>query len=112
MRPQRFGRLVANRPRRDRIAQVLFGLVALAIDRRALLVSALAYVLFALSEIFEQFGAVELNVALTALVIGSSLLLLSAFWHQSRRTVVGMLPGGLRGHLPHLDRVVSPAPAA
>jgi len=91
---------------------VVIALAALAIDRRALLVSALAYVLFALSEIFEQFGAVELNVALTALVIGSSLLLLSAFWHQSRRTVVGMLPGGLRGHLPHLDRVVSPAPAA
>ena len=91
---------------------VVIALAALAIDRRALLVSALAYVLFALSEIFEQFGAVELNVALTALVIGSSLLLLSAFWHQSRRMVVGKLPGGLRGHLPHLDRVVSPAPAA
>ena len=91
---------------------VAIALAALAIDRRALLVSALAYVLFALSEIFEQFGAVELNVALTALIIGSSLLLLSAFWHQSRRMVVGKLPGGLRGHLPHLDRVVSPAPAA
>ena len=63
-------------------------LTALAIDRRALLVSALAYVLFALNELFEQFGAVELNVALTALVIGSALLLLSAFWHQARRVVV------------------------
>ena len=45
---------------------VLFGLTALAIDRRALLVSALAYVLYALTELFKQFGAVELNVALTA----------------------------------------------
>ncbi len=58
---------------------VLFGLTALAVDRRALLVSALAYVLYALTELFKQFGAVELNVALTALVIGSALLLLSAF---------------------------------
>ena len=46
---------------------ILFGLTALAVDRRALLVSALAYVLYALTELFKQFGAVELNVALTAL---------------------------------------------
>ena len=35
-------------------------------------------------QLFKQFGAVELNIALTALVIGSALLLLSAFWHQAR----------------------------
>ena len=34
-----------------------------AVDRRALLVSALAYVLFALQALFREFGAVELNVA-------------------------------------------------
>jgi len=79
---------------------VLFGLTALAIDRRALLVSALAYVLFALNELFKQFGAIELNVALTALIIGSSLLLLSAFWHQAREAVVKPLPESLRAKLP------------
>ena len=67
---------------------VVLGITALAIDRRALLVSALAYVLYALTELFKQFGAVELNVALTALVIGSALLMLSAFWHQARAAVV------------------------
>ncbi|UUR08005.1 hypothetical protein [Sphingomonas glaciei] len=86
---------------------VVLGIAALAIDRRALLVSALAYVLFALNELFRQFGAVSLNIALTALVIGSALLLLSAFWHQARAAVVSRLPGGLRGHLPSL----SPQPA-
>ena len=84
----------------------LFGLTALAIDRRALLVSALAYVLFALTELFKQFGAVELNVALTALVIGSALLLLSAYWHQARRLVVTRLPSNLQERLPNLDRPV------
>lgn len=79
---------------------ILFGLTALAVDRRALLVSALAYVLFALNELFKQFGAIELNVALTALVIGSSLLLLSAFWHQARQAVVKPLPDSLRAKLP------------
>ena len=83
---------------------VLFGLTALAIDRRALLVSALAYVLYALTELFKQFGAVELNVALTALVIGSALLLLSAYWHQARRMVVMRLPANLQARLPNLDR--------
>ncbi len=83
---------------------VLFGLTALAIDRRALLVSALAYVLYALTELFKQFGAVELNVALTALVIGSALLLLSAYWHQARRLIVTRLPSNLQARLPQLDR--------
>ena len=90
---------------------VALGITALAIDRRALLVSALAYVLYALSSLFRQFGAVELNFALTALVIGSALLLLSAFWHQARRQVVGPLPASLRRYLPTLDRA-TPLPAA
>ena len=83
---------------------VLFGLTALAVDRRALLVSALAYVLYALTELFKRFGAVELNIALTALVIGSALLLLSAYWHQARRLVVKQLPANLQARLPNLDR--------
>ncbi len=91
---------------------VVLGITALAIDRRALLVSALAYVLYALSELFKQVGAVELNIALTALVIGSALLLLSAFWHQARSLVVGQLPEALRAKLPLTSRTATPQPAA
>jgi MFS family permease len=91
---------------------VLFGLIALAIDRRALLVSALAYVLFALTQLFQTFGAVELNVALTAFVIGSALLLLSAFWQNARSAVVGLLPDNLANQLPATVRPVSPLPAS
>ena len=83
---------------------VVLGVTALAIDRRALLVSALAYVLFALQAMFREFGAVELNVALTALVIGSALLLLSAFWHQARSAIVRPLPESLRDRLPIVNR--------
>ncbi|HVR92068.1 MAG TPA: hypothetical protein VHG29_13385 [Novosphingobium sp.] len=79
---------------------VLMGLVALAIDRRALLVSALAYVLAAMTWLFREFGMVELNVAITGLVIGSALLCLSAFWSPIRRAVVGQLPGNVRERLP------------
>jgi hypothetical protein len=91
---------------------VVMGVTALAIDRRALLVSALAYVLFALNQLFERFGAVELNVALTALVIGSALLMLSAFWHQARALVVRPLRESLRARLPLIDRTSIPQPAA
>lgn len=79
---------------------VLMGLVALAIDRRALLVSALAYVLAALTYLFREFGMVELNVALTALVIGSALLCLSAFWSPIRSRLVEQLPGSMRAMVP------------
>ena len=92
---------------------VVMGVTALAIDRRALLVSALAYVLWALSDLFERFGAVELNMALTALVIGSALLMLSAFWHQARAAVVRPLPVSLKERLPLVDRSApTPQPAA
>jgi hypothetical protein len=62
--------------------------------------------------LFKKFGAVELNVALTALVIGSALLLLSAFWHQARGAIVRPLPENLRDKLPILDRAVITQPAA
>ena len=91
---------------------IALGLTALAVDRRALLVSALAYVLWALADLFKRFGAVELNIALTALVIGSALLLLSAFWHQARGAIVRPLPTGLRDRLPILDRAMITQQAA
>ncbi len=84
---------------------VVFGFVALAIDRRALLVSSLAYVLYAMYALFQQAGAVELSAAFTALVIGSALLTLSAFWHPMRRLVVGTL-GDIGDRLPPVNQVL------
>lgn len=76
-----------------------FAMLALAVDRRALLVSSLVYVLWAMYSLFQSTGAVELSAALTGLVIGSALLTLSAFWQPMRRGVVGLL-GGLADNLP------------
>ncbi|SNS07306.1 hypothetical protein SAMN06295912_101167 [Sphingomonas laterariae] len=90
---------------------VAMGLVAIAVDRRALLVSALAYVLYALSTLFREFGAVSLNIALTALVIGSALLLLSAFWSAVRNSVLEVVPPTLRQRLPHGNRPADTASA-
>ena len=74
--------------------------VALAVDRRALLVSALAYVLYAMTALFRVAGSSSASFAFTALVIGSALLLLSAFWRSSRKIVVGLLLASVRTRLP------------
>jgi hypothetical protein len=82
---------------------LLFALVALAVDRRALLVSALAYVLVALGRLLEAYGVVETSIALTALVIGSALLALSAFWGRIRAMVLGLFPSNLVDRLPKVQ---------
>ncbi len=75
-------------------------LVALAIDRRALLVSGLSYALYAMSALLRAAGSFSTSLALTGLVIGSALLLLSAYWRPARRIVVGALPASVRARLP------------
>jgi hypothetical protein len=84
------------------ILYVAMGIVALVIDRRALMVSALLYVLAAIGTLLGEFGAAGINVALTALIIGSALLMLSAFWHASRAGVVKRLSEDLQRRLPPL----------
>ncbi|CUW38303.1 conserved protein of unknown function [Magnetospirillum sp. XM-1] len=79
---------------------LVLAVVALAVDRRALLVSALAYVLYAATTLFEAAGSSAEAFALTALVVGSLLLSLSAFWHHVRRMVLALLPATLRQRLP------------
>jgi hypothetical protein len=84
---------------------IVFAAVALAVDRRALLVSSLIYVLWAMYTLFNQSATVELSASLTALVIGSALLTLSAFWQPMRRIVVGTL-GGIGTRLPPTQQIV------
>jgi hypothetical protein len=69
----------------------VFAGVALAVDRRALLVSGLAYVIAATGTLVRGTGAADLGWVVTALAIGSALLSLSAFWQPMRRAVVARL---------------------
>ncbi len=78
----------------------ILALAALTIDRRAMLVSALFYVLYAIGALIKAAGALNLGLALTALVVGSALLLLSAFWHAARQVVMRWLPEGVRARVP------------
>jgi len=78
------------------------GLVSLWIDRRALMVSALGYVLYAFGALLQNSGLVSLGFALTALVGGCALLLLSAFWPRSRAATLPWLPATWRRYVPAL----------
>jgi hypothetical protein len=79
---------------------VFIAIIALIVDRRALMVSALSYVLFAVFALLQQFGMVDLNVAIAILVIGSGLLLLSAFWNKMRGLLLPLVPAQWRDRLP------------
>lgn len=79
---------------------VVIALISLVIDRRALMVSSLACVLYAFSSLLTQFGMVSLSFAVTALVIGLAWPLLSAFWQGARSRVLALLPTGLQHRLP------------
>ncbi len=74
--------------------------VAVAIDRRALLVSALFYVIFAIQSLVASGASVGLSGALTALVIGGFLVMLSAAWRPIRARVLALLPARLTLRLP------------
>ncbi|MCE2570863.1 hypothetical protein [Motilimonas eburnea] len=85
------------------IAVYLFiGFVSLAIDRRALMVSALGYVIYALSNLLSNQGGISTGFATTALLIGAGLLLLSAFWAPCRHMALLMFPRAWCDKLPPL----------
>ena len=84
------------------ILYLVIALISLSIDRRALMVSALAYVLFVFSTLLEQHGVVGLGFAFTAFIIGFGLLLLSAFWHSCRKAVLRFYPSYFQERLPAL----------
>lgn len=79
---------------------IVLGVIALIVDRRAILVSGLAYVLAASIYLASQFGTGGIAFAFAIVIIGSSLLMLSAFWQAMRRAVRPLLPGDLRERMP------------
>lgn len=98
----------AEAPARQGLALAALGLylalalLSLAIDRRALLVSALGYVLYALRDLLVVRSGHEAPWAAPALLLGLALLGLSAWWPHARQRVVGRLPARWQQRLPPL----------
>ncbi len=74
--------------------------VAVLIDRRAMLVSGLAYAGVAFSTLIRQAGPSDLTTPITILALGAFVLLLSAGWRPLRAGILGTVPSPLRRRLP------------
>lgn len=77
--------------------------ISLVVDRRAFMVSALIYVLYALNELLESAGMQDQGFAFAGLLISGSLLMLSGFWRKSRSVVLRMVPELVRRRVPGAD---------
>jgi hypothetical protein len=77
-----------------------FGIVSVIIDRRALLVSGLAYAGLALGTLVRETTFANITVPATLLALGFFILLLSAGWRPLRNAILHLLPAALALHLP------------
>ena len=75
-------------------------LISLLIDRRALMVSSLAYVLYAMNALFDSFGTLGQQLGLTGLIVGCSMVLLTAYWDRARTSLLKPLPDSVSNYLP------------
>jgi hypothetical protein len=78
--------------------------LALVIDRRALLVSSLTYFGYAAYEMVKLAGLKEQGTAFATLIVGATVLLLSVGWPMLRRLIVGNLGGPLQAIVPPVKR--------
>lgn len=75
---------------------IFIAILSLLIDRRALMVSALGYVIYVFSSLINNIGSVSAGFGITSLIIGSALLILSAYWHKCRSFVLEFAPASVK----------------
>ena len=80
------------------LAFAAFCMLALAVDRRSLLMSSLAFVVPATARLTGLSGAGAMLVAVMA--VGAVLLALSSFWTRLRALILARLPATVRAQLP------------
>ncbi|MFY7961114.1 MAG: hypothetical protein ACOVVK_13645 [Elsteraceae bacterium] len=81
---------------------VFLAILALAADRRAILVSSLIYTGVAIGYLARAGGLAEsATVAFSTLVLGAVILTLSAGWRPIRRAVMGVMPSRLSAWFPN-----------
>lgn len=74
------------------VLYLVLSALSLILDRRALMVSALSYVVYVFGALLTSFGVVNLGAAIIGVVIGFGLLLLSVFWHPLRTQLMRITP--------------------
>lgn len=86
------------------VLYILMTIVSIVIDRRAFMVSSLVYVIYALSSIIDIYGGIGYSFAITGVLMGAILLLLSAFWLTVRGFIVGKLPQSMTSYIPSISK--------
>jgi hypothetical protein len=79
--------------------------IAVLIDRRAMLVSGLAYAGVAFWALIRQAGISGMTTPLTILALGAFVLLLSAGWRPLRAGILSIVPRALTQYLPRASLV-------
>jgi hypothetical protein len=79
---------------------LLLGIVAVLVNRRAILVSALAYAGAAFGSLIDKVGLSDSAMPLTLLALGAFVLLLSAGWTLVRTKLLRLVPERYRRSLP------------
>lgn len=93
------------------ILYVLFAVIALLTSRRAILLLALSYLIYAVNALLggAEGGGRSISSAMMAIFVVSLILLLLAFtWSQLRAALVGAMPEWLQAKLPAIDPVDPP----
>ena len=79
---------------------IILSSISLIIDRRAFMVSSLAYVLYAFTSLFKTYGVENNSFAISGVFIGLSLLLLSGYWSKARQLLLTYMPESIRLKVP------------
>jgi len=82
------------------ILYLILSSISLIIDRRAFMVSSLAYVLYAFTTLFKTYGIENNSFAISGVFIGLSLLLLSGYWSKARIFLLNFMPEAIRSKVP------------
>lgn len=80
---------------------LVLALIAVVIDRRAILVSGLVYAGVAFGALVREAGLTQVALPLSLLALGSFILLLSAGWQPLRGAILRNLPPRIAARLPH-----------
>lgn len=73
----------------------VFALISLWVDRRALMLSAMSGLVFTYNQVLAEYGVISLGFAITGLLVGVGLLVLSVYWSRCRITALKLLPARL-----------------
>jgi len=82
------------------LVYIVLSSISLIIDRRALMVSSLIYVLYALNKLFSTYGFEGYGLAIGGVIIGFGLLFLTAYWTQAREWLLQYVPQSIQNKVP------------